>query len=143
MTQVKTGDTVRIHYTGTTGGETFDSSRGREPLEFQVGSGQIIPGLDKAIAGMEVGETKTVEIPCAEAYGAVDPEARQQVPRAQIPADIPTEPGTQLQMQTPQGQVVPVTVVEADDTQVTLDANHPLAGRDLTFEVELVEIKAA
>lgn len=144
MTQVKSGDTIRIHYTGTLeGGETFDSSRGRDPLEFEVGSGQIIPGLDKAMPGMTVGETKTVEIPCAEAYGPVDPNARQSIPRDQIPADIPTAPGTQLQMQTPNGQVVPVTVVEATEAEITLDANHPLAGRDLTFEVELVEIKAA
>ena len=144
MTQVKTGDTIRIHYTGTLeDGATFDSSRGRDPLEFEVGSGQIIPGLDKAMPGMSVGDTKTVAIPCDEAYGPVDPSARQSIPRDQIPADIPTAPGTQLQMQTPSGQVVPVTVVEATETEITLDANHPLAGRDLTFEVELVEIKAA
>ena len=144
MTQVKTGDTISIHYTGTLeGGETFDSSLGRDPLEFEVGSGQIIPGLDKAMPGMAVGDTKTVQIPCDEAYGPIDPNARQSIPRDQVPADIPTDPGTQLQMQAPNGQVVPVTVVEATETEITLDANHPLAGRDLTFEVELVEIKAA
>ncbi|EAR50292.1 peptidyl-prolyl cis-trans isomerase, FKBP-type [Oceanicola granulosus HTCC2516] len=144
MTQVKTGDTVRIHYTGTlTNGDTFDSSAGRDPLEFQVGSGQIIPGLDAAMPGMEVGDKKVVEVPSAQAYGDPDPNARQAIPREQVPADIPTEPGTQLQMQTPQGQVVPVTVVEVTDEQITLDANHPLAGKDLTFDIELVEIKAA
>ncbi|ROT98080.1 FKBP-type peptidyl-prolyl cis-trans isomerase [Histidinibacterium lentulum] len=144
MTQVKTGDTVLIHYTGTlTDGETFDSSRGREPLEFQVGSGQIIPGLDAALPGMAVGESKKVEVPCADAYGETDPDARQSIPRDQIPADIPVDPGTRLQMQTPQGQVVPVTVVEASDSAITLDANHPLAGKDLIFDIEVVEIKAA
>jgi peptidylprolyl isomerase len=144
MTQVKTGDTVLIHYTGTlTDGETFDSSRGREPLEFEVGSGQIIPGLDAALPGMAVGESKTVAVPCAEAYGEADPDARQSIPRDQIPADIPLDPGTRLQMQTPQGQVVPVTVVEASESDITLDANHPLAGKDLIFDIEVVEIKAA
>lgn len=144
MTQVKTGDTVRLHYTGTlTTGETFDSSAGRDPLEFVVGSGQIIPGLDKAIPGMAVGDTKKVEIPCAEAYGETNPDAVQAIPRAEIPAEIPLETGLQLQMQTPQGQVVPVTVTDVTETEVTLDANHALAGKDLIFDIELVEIKAA
>ncbi len=144
MTQVKTGDTVSIHYTGTLGdGSTFDSSAGREPLEFTVGAGQIIPGLDQAIPGMAVGDTKKVDVPADQAYGQPDPNARQAVPRAEIPADIPLEPGTQLQMQTPNGQVVPVMVAEVTETEVTLDANHPLAGQDLTFDIELVEIKAA
>ena len=141
MTQVKPGDTVRIHYTGTLAdGSTFDSSEGRDPLEFTVGSGQIIPGLDKAMPGMEVGEKKVVEVPCDEAYGQPDPNARQAVPRAEIPAEIPLDIGTQLQVQTPQGQVMPVTVAEVTETEVTLDANHPLAGRDLTFAIELVAI---
>lgn len=144
MTQVKSGDTVRIHYTGTLhDGTTFDSSEGRDPLEFQVGSGQIIPGLDKAIPGMEVGEKKTVNVPCDEAYGPVDPQMRQAVPREGIPADIPLDLGTRLQMQTQQGQVTPVTVVEVTDEQVMLDANHPLAGQDLTFAIELVQIAEA
>lgn len=141
MTQVKPGDTVRIHYTGTLkDGKTFDSSEGREPLEFEVGSGQIIPGLDKAMPGMAVGDKKTVEVPCAEAYGPINPDMRQAVPRDGIPADIPLELGTMLQMQTPQGQALPVTVVEVTETEVTLDANHPLAGHDLTFAIELVSI---
>ncbi|MFP7674323.1 peptidylprolyl isomerase [Marivita sp. S0852] len=144
MTQVKTGDTVSIHYTGTlSDGETFDSSDGREPLEFAVGAGQIIPGLDQAIPGMSVGDKKVVQVPADQAYGQKDPNARQAVPRADIPADIPLESGTQLQMQTPTGQVVPVMVVDVTETEVTLDANHPLAGQDLTFAIELVEIKAA
>lgn len=145
MGQVKTGDTVAIHYTGTLGdGSTFDSSDGRDPLEFVVGSGQIIPGLDKAIPGMEVGDKKVVEIPCAEAYGEANPENRQAIPREQIPADIPLEMGLTLQMQSPDGQhVMPVTVVELSEDSVTLDANHMLAGKDLTFAIELMSIKAA
>ncbi|MDR9394139.1 FKBP-type peptidyl-prolyl cis-trans isomerase [Roseovarius sp. SYSU LYC5161] len=141
MTEVQSGDTVRIHYKGTlSDGETFDSSEGRDPLEFTVGSGQIIPGLDQALPGMAVGEKKTVEVPADDAYGQVDPNARQAVPRADIPEDIPLDLGTRLQVQTPQGEPMPVTVVEVTDEQVTLDANHPLAGRDLTFAIELVEI---
>lgn len=141
MTQVKPGDTVRIHYTGTLAdGSTFDSSAGRDPLEFTVGSGQMIPGLDIALPGMAVGDKKVVEVPCAQAYGEADPNARQAVPRAEIPADIPLDLGTQLQVQTPTGQVMQVVVAEVTDTEVTLDANHPLAGRDLTFAIELMDI---
>jgi peptidylprolyl isomerase len=141
MTQVKSGDTVRVHYTGTlTDGQTFDSSEGRDPLEFVVGSGQIIPGLDAAMEGMAVGEKKTVEVPADQAYGHPDPNAQQAVPRAESPEDIPLDLGTQLQVQTPQGQVMPVTVVDVTEEQVVLDANHPLAGKDLTFAIELVDI---
>ncbi len=141
MTQVKSGDTVRIHYTGTlSDGSTFDSSEGRDPLEFTVGSGQIIPGLDTAMPGMAVGETKRVEVPAEQAYGEPNADALQAVPRSEIPADIPLDIGTQLQVQTPSGQVMPVTVAEVTEEQVTLDANHPLAGKDLTFDIELVEI---
>jgi len=141
MTQVKPGDTVRIHYTGTLAdGSTFDSSAGRDPLEFTVGSGQIIPGLDIALPGMAVGDKKVVEVPCAQAYGEADPNARQAVPRGEIPANIPLDLGTQLQVQTPTGQVMQVVVAEVTDTEVTLDANHPLAGRDLTFAIELMDI---
>ena len=141
MTEVKSGDTVRIHYKGTLAdGTVFDSSEGREPLEFTVGSGQIIPGLDKALPGMKAGEKKTVVAVADEAYGQPDPNARQAVPRDQIPADIPLEVGLMLEMRTPQGQSVPVTVAELTDETVTLDANHRLAGHDLTFEIELVEI---
>ena len=144
MSQAKSGDTVRINYTGTlTTGETFDSSEGRDPLEFVVGSGQIIPGLDAAIPGMAVGDTKKVEVPCAQAYGETNPDARQSVPRDQIPDNIPLDLGTQLQMQTPQGQVMQVVVAEVTDAEVTLDANHPLAGKDLVFDIEMVGIDAA
>ena len=141
MAEVKPGDTVHIHYTGTLkDGTTFDTSEGREPLEFVVGSGQIIPGLDGALPGMVEGEKKTVMIDCADAYGPVKPEMRQAIPREGIPAEIPLALGTQLQMQTPEGHPVPVTVVELDESTVTLDANHPLAGQDLQFDIELVKV---
>ncbi|NOD46735.1 MULTISPECIES: peptidylprolyl isomerase [unclassified Ruegeria] len=141
MTEIKQGDTVRIHYTGTLlDGQTFDSSEGRDPLEFVVGSGQIIPGLDSAMPGLSLGDKKRVEIACVDAYGPINPAMRQEIPREGIPDDIPLEPGTQLQMQAPDGQAVPVTVVGADEATVTLDANHPLAGQDLVFEIEVVSI---
>jgi peptidylprolyl isomerase len=141
MTQVKSGDTVRIHYTGTLDdGTVFDSSEGRDPLEFTVGSGQIIEGLDEALPGMEVGEKKKVVIPAEKAYGPLHDEARQAIPREQIPSDIPLEVGIQLQMQSPEGQIIAVTVVEITDSEVTLDANHPLAGKALTFDFEIVSI---
>ncbi len=141
MTQVKSGDTVRLHYTGTlTDGTEFDSSAGRDPLEFTVGTGQIIPGRDQAIPGMEVGDKKVVEVPADEAYGQPHPNARQDIPRSEIPEDIPLEVGVQLQMQAPDGQAIPVRVVAVTDETVTLDANHPLAGQDLTFAIELVSI---
>jgi len=141
MTQAKAGDTVAIHYTGTLAdGSQFDSSEGRDPLRFTLGSGQIIAGLDAAITGMSQGEKKSVTIAAADAYGDHRPEAVQAVPRVQIPAEIPLEVGGGLQVQTPDGQTIPVTVTSVTDEEVTLDANHPLAGKDLTFAVELVEI---
>ena len=144
MTQAKSGDTIRIHYKGTlASGEVFDSSEGRDPLEFTLGSGMIIKGLDDAIYGMILGEKKVANIPCADAYGEVHPQARQAVPRSEFPDDIPAEVGTQLQMQSPEGQVIPVKIVEVTETEITLDANHPLAGEDLTFDFEITGIDAA
>lgn len=144
MAEVKAGDTVHLHYTGTLlDGSTFDSSEGRDPLQFIVGSGQIIPGLDVAIPGMKVGDKKIVKIDADDAYGQTNPEMRQAVPREGIPADIPLEVGTQLQMQTPDGQAMPVTIVEVDEATITLDANHALAGKDLQFDIELMKIDAA
>lgn len=141
MTAAKTGDTVRIHYTGTLNdGSVFDSSQGREPLEFTLGAGQVIPGFDAAVDGMAVGDRKVAEIPADEAYGPRHDQAVQDVPRADIPAEIPLEVGLQLQMQSPTGQVMPVTVTAITDDAVTLDANHMLAGKDLTFDIELVSI---
>ena len=140
MTEVKSGDTVRIHYTGTLAdGTTFDSSQGREPLEFTVGSGQIIPGLDAALPGMAVGDQKRVEVGPDEAYGHKDPGALQPVPRTEIPEHIPLDIGTQLQVQDGAGKVTQVQVAEVTDESVVLDMNHPLAGEDLTFDIELVE----
>jgi peptidylprolyl isomerase len=141
MTQAKAGNTVHMHYTGTlSDGTVFDSSEGRDPLSFTLGAGQIIPGLDQALHGMTVGEEKTVTIPAEQAYGPHDPQAVQAIPRDQIPPHIPLDPGTVLQMQTPDGQAMPVTVASADDSQVVLDANHPLAGKDLTFAVQVVAV---
>lgn len=141
MTQVKTGDIVGIHYTGTLlDGTTFDSSEGRDPLEFEVGSGQIIPGLDVALPGMAVGDKKTVNVPCDQAYGPINPEMRQAVPREGIPADVPLDIGTQLNVQTPEGQAMQVMVVAVDEATVTIDANHALAGQDLVFDIELMSI---
>lgn len=142
MTEVKSGDTVAIHYTGTLlDGSIFDSSDGRDPLEFEVGSGMIIAGLDAALPGMRVGDKKLVKIACADAYGPIRPEMRQSMPREGIPEDIALEMGMTLQMQTPDGQALPVTIVDLDDATVTLDANHPLAGMDLQFDFELVRIE--
>lgn len=144
MAAAKKGDTVRIHYTGTLDdGTTFDSSAGRDPLEFLLGSGQVIKGFDDGVMGMEVGEKKTVNIPCEYAYGPANEAMIQDVPREQIPAEIPLEVGLMLQMQGPGGQVLPVKVVKITDESVTLDANHELAGKDLTFALELVGIGAA
>lgn len=141
MTAAKSGDSVRIHYTGTlSDGSVFDSSEGRDPLEFTLGAGQVIAGFDAAVSGMAVGDKTVAEIPCDQAYGPIDPANRQDVPRDQIPAEIPLEKGMMLQMQSPQGQVIPVTVVEISEETVTLDANHALAGKDLTFALELVSI---
>ena len=141
MTQAKPGTTVSIHYTGTLAdGTTFDSSAGRDPLTFEMGAGQIIPGLEAALDGMAPGESKTVTIPAAEAYGPHNPQAVQQVPRAAVPDHIPLDLGTQLQVQTPDGRALPVVVTAVTEAQVTLDANHPLAGKDLTFAVDLVSV---
>ena len=141
MTQAKAGTTVSIHYTGTLAdGTTFDSSQGRDPLTFEMGAGQIIPGLEAALDGLSEGDTKTVTIPADQAYGPRNDQAMQQVPRDAVPDHIPLDLGTQLQVQTPDGQAMPVTVTEVSDTHVTLDANHPLAGKDLTFAVELVKV---
>jgi len=143
MAQVKNGDKVSIHYTGTLlDGTIFDSSEGRDPLEFEVGSGQVIAGLDVALPGMEEGDKKTVKAPCQEAYGPINPGLRQAVPRVSIPPEVELELGIQLQMQTPDGQVLMVRVVDLAEEEVTLDANHALAGMDLVFDIEVVSVEA-
>jgi len=141
MAEARTGDTVSIHYTGRLeDGTVFDSSEGREPLQFEVGSGKIIPGLDGAIAGMSEGEKKTVSVEPDEGYGPIQPDAMQAVPRENIPDEIDLEIGAPLQVQTQDGRTVAVTVAEISDEEVVLDANHPLAGKKLEFDVELVKI---
>ena len=141
MTQAKTGDSVKIHYTGTLdNGETFDSSRGSEPFEFTLGASQVIPGFDDAVTGMEIGETKTETIPADRAYGAHREEMIIKVSKTQIPEGLNPEVGNRLAMRTTDGQQVPVEVTEVSEGGVTLDANHPLAGKDLTFEIVLVAI---
>ncbi len=141
MTQAKSGDTVRIHYTGTLDdGTQFDSSAGRDPLEFALGGGQVIPGFDNAVDGMAVGDSKTVTIPAEEAYGERHEQLVQQVSRSALPDEITPEVGMQLQSQSPEGQVMMLVVTEVEDESITVDANHPLAGQALTFDIELVEI---
>lgn len=135
------GDTVRVHYTGTfDNGTVFDSSEGRDPLEFTLGAGQVIPGFDAGVEGMSVGEVKTIHIPAAEAYGVYDPGRVLVIDREQLPEDLDPAVGQQLMMPTGTGGLVQVTVIDANESSITVDANHPLAGNDLTFEVELVEI---
>ena len=139
--QAKNGDKVKVHYTGKlTNGEQFDSSTGREPLEFTVGAGQMIKGFDAAIPGMVVGDKKTINIPAEEGYGEKDPNAIIEFPRENVPADMQLEPGMPLTLSNQQGQPVPVIVVEVKDDIIILDANHFLAGQELVFDIELVSI---
>ncbi|HEX3024107.1 MAG TPA: peptidylprolyl isomerase [Chitinophagaceae bacterium] len=141
MQQVKKGDTIKVHYHGKlVDGTTFDSSEGREPLEFEVGSGMVIPGFDEGVTGMAVGDKKTVQIPADEAYGPKQENMIMEFPREKFPADMIPEIGMQLNMNNGQGQSFPVVIVEVQETVVILDANHPLAGQDLIFDLELVEI---
>jgi peptidylprolyl isomerase len=141
MGQAKPGDTVKIHYTGKLDdGTVFDSSVDREPLEFTLNSGQVIPGFDQAVVGMSPGDTKTEKIPMDQAYGPYREEMVVEVSRQQMPPELQPEVGQQLQVQQTDGQTIPVVVTEVTDSTVTLDANHPLAGEDLTFEIQLVEI---
>ncbi|HVZ25049.1 MAG TPA: peptidylprolyl isomerase [Sediminibacterium sp.] len=141
MQQVKKGDTVKVHYHGKlTDGTTFDSSEGRTPLEFEVGGGMVIPGFDEGVTGMAVGEKKTITIPADQAYGPRMEEMIMEFPRDRFPADMAPEEGMQLQMSNSQGQQFPVVVVEVKEDVVVLDANHPLAGEVLIFDLELVDI---
>ena len=142
MSQAKSGDTVRIHYTGTLDdGTQFDSSQGRDPLEFEVGSGQVIPGFDKAVEGMAVGDSKSVRIEADEAYGPRHEQLVQEVERSALPDDLNPETGMALQSSSPDGQVTQFMVTAVTDQTITVDANHPLAGQALRFDIELVDIK--
>ncbi len=141
MTGAQMGDTVRVHYTGKLeDGSIFDSSVQRDPLEFKIGEGQIIPGFEKAVVGMEAGQNKTIQIEPGDGYGPRLEEMVQVVERNQIPENITLEIGAQLQANHPEGGPIILTVTDLTEAEVTLDANHPLAGLDLTFEIELVGI---
>jgi len=141
MQSVKNGDTVKVHYHGRlTNGTTFDSSEGRPPLEFQVGAGMVIKGFDNGVVDMKVGDKKTLNIPVDQAYGPKNEELIMDFPKGNIPADLNPEVGMELQMSNPEGQVFPVKVAAIGSEFITLDANHPLAGEELVFDIELVEI---
>jgi FKBP-type peptidyl-prolyl cis-trans isomerase 2 len=144
MQQVKKGDTVKVHYHGKlTNGTTFDSSAGREPLEFEVGSGMVIPGFDEGVTGMSIGDKKTIHIPADQAYGQKEEHMIMEFPRDRFPEDMVPEVGIQLNMSNGSGQNFPVVITEVRETVVVLDANHPLAGEDLVFDLELVAINGA
>ena len=141
MAQAKQGDTVRIHYTGTLNdGTVFDSSQGRDPLEFTLGQGKVIPGFEQAVVGMDLGESRTANIPVAQAYGPRDEKLVMQVDRQQVPADVELEVDDQIQLRRRDGGMAVATVTAITEATVTMDGNHPLAGEDLTFDIELVEI---
>jgi len=142
LSKVKDGNTVKVHYTGTLkDGSVFDTSAEREPLEFKLGEGQLIPGFEKAVIGMEEGESTKIDIPVEEAYGEAREDLIINVPKDQLPEEVEPEVGMQLQVNQPDGQPVPVRIAEISDDELKLDANHPLAGKDLSFEIEVVEIK--
>ncbi|MGA2157677.1 MAG: peptidylprolyl isomerase [Dehalococcoidia bacterium] len=140
--QAKAGDTVQVNYTGKLAdGTVFDSSVGGQPLQFTLGSGQVIPGFDKAVTGMRVGEKKTVTILAADAYGQRRDDLVAEVSRSQLPGDMAPKVGMQLQTTAKDGSTMVVTIIKVtDNTSVTIDANHPLAGKDLTFDLELLKI---
>ena len=144
MQQVKNGDTVKVHYEGRlTDGSTFDSSDGREPLEFEVGSGMVIKGFDDGVLGMKVGDKKTLNIPAEEAYGDINPEMLYEFPKEHLPKDMEFEVGMGLNMTNELGEVIQVVVTEIKEDAIILDRNHPLAGESLVFDIELVEIAGA
>ena len=141
MSKAKKGDVVKVHYKGKlNSGEQFDSSEGREPLEFTVGAGQMISGFDAAIPGMIVGEKKTITIPPQDAYGVKNEEAIIEFPISNIPGGMKLEPGMKMQLRNEAGHPIPVVVTELKDEIVIFDANHELAGKELIFDIELVEI---
>jgi peptidylprolyl isomerase len=141
MAQAKSGDTVKVHYTGKLDdGTVFDTSAEREPLQFTIGQGQLIPDFEQAVVGMNPGESKTVQIPSENAYGPHRAEMVMEVDRSEFPEDLEPKVDQRLQVSQSDGRTFPVTVTDVSESKVTLDANHPLAGKDLTFEVELSEI---
>jgi len=141
MSQAKSGDTVKIHYTGTLDdGSQFDSSAGRDPLEFTLGSGQVIPGFDNAVEGMAVGEQKSVRIEPEDGYGPRHDQMIQEVPKSALPDDLEPKTGMGLQARAPDGRILDLTVTEVSEDTITVDGNHPLAGKALNFDIELVSI---
>ena len=143
MTTAKKGDTVRVNYTGKLDdGTVFDTSlaEGRDPLEFTMGEGRLLPKFEESVVGLEVGGTVQVKIPSDEAYGPYRDELKQDIPRTEFPPDIDPKIGDMYEVQQPNNMVIPVKVVALDEKIVTLDANHPLAGQDLTFDIEVVSI---
>jgi peptidylprolyl isomerase len=141
MAQAQLGNTVKVHYTGKLDdGTVFDSTASRDPLQFSLGNGNVIPGFEQAVLGMSPGESKTTNIPADRAYGPHRPELVMVVERQQMPEDLSIQVGQPLQIRQNNGQTIPVIISQISDSKVTLDANHPLAGQDLTFEIELVEI---
>lgn len=141
MTTAKRGDTVQVHYTGTlTDGSVFDSSEGRAPLEFTIGSGQLIAGFDQAVEGLTVGQSIEVLILADQAYGPRSDDLIHEIGRDALPQDITLEPGMQLEGTTEEGDVAIVTIAEIFDDHITIDENHALAGQDLNFKIELVQI---
>jgi len=138
---VKKGDKVKVDYTGTLeDGTVFDTSEGKHPLEFEVGSGQLIKGFDNAVEGMEKGQEKEITLKPAESYGDVNPALVKKVPRSQLPEGQEPKPGMPLFLKTPDGKQFPAKINEVTDQEVTIDLNHPLAGKTLTFKIKLVEI---
>lgn len=143
MSKVKDGDTVKVHYTGSLeDGSVFDSSENKDPLEFTLGSGQIIPGFEKAVEGMTEGDSTKVTIPSDEAYGDVRDDLVISVTKDNLPDDVSPEVGMQLQLNQPDGQSIPVRITKVKEEEITLDANHPLAGENLVFEIEVVEVSS-
>jgi FKBP-type peptidyl-prolyl cis-trans isomerase 2 len=141
MAQAKKGDTVRVHYTGKLeDGTVFDTSRNRHPLQFTIGNGQVIAGFEQAIAGMNIGESKTTVIPIEQAYGPRRDDMIVTVNRDQLPPDLNAAVGQRLEITQEDDQVMLVTVAGITESSITLDANHPLAGKALTFDLELVGI---
>ena len=139
---VSNGDTVKVEYTGKlSDGSVFDSSEGGDPLEFTMGEGQLIPGFESAVEGMEVDEEKTVTISADDAYGQKNDDFIQDFPKESLPDEIPAEKGQQLQLQTQDGQAIPGLITNVSDDKITVDMNHPLAGKDLTFDIKVVEIQ--
>jgi FKBP-type peptidyl-prolyl cis-trans isomerase 2 len=142
MTKVKENDTVKVHYTGKLDdGEIFDTSVNKDPIQFKVGAGQMIPGFENGVIGLELNESKTIKIPADEAYGQRRDELIQKVEKAQLPEEIKPEVGMNLVSQTPDGQQMMLTVTEVEESTITVDANHPLAGKDLTFDLTVTEIQ--